>query len=166
MTEDKSDTKVDLGLLEEDDEFEEFPVDTVKAAEEDKEANVWEDNWDDDNVEDDFANQLRAMKRTSDSRSPPPLTPPPSKRKCVQSTPPLVSNGGSNGAGELDINHSLQTNGSSRRTNGRSSQSSRSSTTSTPPGSPSARGRGRSSTPSDQPDSPTPTRRSTRLRKK
>merc|ERR1711963_482041 len=105
------------------------------------------------------------MKRTSDSRSPPPLTPPPSKRKCVQSTPPLVSNG-SNGAGELDINHSLQTNGSSRRTNGRSSQSSRSSTTSTPPGSPSARGRGGSSTPSDQPDSPTPTRRSTRLRKK
>ena len=59
MTEDKSDTKVDLGLLEEDDEFEEFPVDSVKAAEEDKEANVWEDNWDDDNVEDDFANQLR-----------------------------------------------------------------------------------------------------------
>ena len=59
MTEDKSDTKVDLGLLEEDDEFEEFPVDTVKAAEEDKEVNVWEDNWDDDNVEDDFANQLR-----------------------------------------------------------------------------------------------------------
>ena len=46
MSEDKSDTKVELGLLEEDDEFEEFPADTVKAAEEDKEANVWEDNWD------------------------------------------------------------------------------------------------------------------------
>ena len=59
MSEDKSDTKVELGLLEEDDEFEEFPADTVKAAEEDKEANVWEDNWDDDNVEDDFATQLR-----------------------------------------------------------------------------------------------------------
>ena len=59
MTEDKTDSKVDLGLLEEDDEFEEFPVDKVKAAEEDKEVNVWEDNWDDDNVEDDFANQLR-----------------------------------------------------------------------------------------------------------
>lgn len=27
--------------------------------EEDKEANVWEDNWDDDNVEDDFSVQLR-----------------------------------------------------------------------------------------------------------
>ena len=59
MSEDKSDTKVELGLLEEDDEFEEFPADTVKAAEEDKEANVWEDNWDNDNVEDDFATQLR-----------------------------------------------------------------------------------------------------------
>ena len=61
MTDDnKTESKVDLGLLEEDDEFEEFPVDTVKtAAEEDKEVNVWEDNWDDDNVEDDFANQLR-----------------------------------------------------------------------------------------------------------
>lgn len=27
--------------------------------EDDKEANVWEDNWDDDNVEDDFSVQLR-----------------------------------------------------------------------------------------------------------
>ena len=60
MTEEKTDTKVDLGLLEEDDEFEEFPADSAKKnLEEDKDANVWEDNWDDDNVEDDFANQLR-----------------------------------------------------------------------------------------------------------
>ena len=60
MGEEKADTKVDLGLLEEDDEFEEFPADSVnKAVAEDKDANVWEDNWDDDNVEDDFANQLR-----------------------------------------------------------------------------------------------------------
>jgi len=59
MAEEKSDTKVDLGLLEEDDEFEEFPVDSTNTAGEDKEANVWEDNWDDDKVEDDFANQLR-----------------------------------------------------------------------------------------------------------
>ena len=59
MTEEKGDTKVDLGLLEGDDEFEEFPVDSAQAVEEDKEANVWEDNWDDDNVEDDFAEQLR-----------------------------------------------------------------------------------------------------------
>ena len=59
MAEDKADSKVDLGLLEEDDEFEEFPVDSTTSAAEEKETNVWEDNWDDDNVEDDFANQLR-----------------------------------------------------------------------------------------------------------
>ena len=109
---------------------------------------------------------IRAMKRPADSRSPPPLTPPPSKRKCLQTTPPTViaTNGDSM---ELDITNSLQTNGSSRRTNGRSSQSSRSSTASSPPSSPSRRGRGRSSTPSaSEPEPPgTPTRRSTRIRK-
>ncbi|XP_055931055.1 26S proteasome complex subunit SEM1-like [Argiope bruennichi] len=53
--------KVDLGLLEEDDEFEEFPTEDWTAKEEDEQdINVWEDNWDDDNVEDDFSNQLRA----------------------------------------------------------------------------------------------------------
>uniref|UniRef100_A0A8B9WUQ9 26S proteasome complex subunit SEM1 n=1 Tax=Bos mutus grunniens TaxID=30521 RepID=A0A8B9WUQ9_BOSMU len=109
---------VDLGLLEEDDEFEEFPaegrprplglvdrdsglrVEAVRVEgpgrgapvgsedravgtrgsllarpftagfgaechdwaglDEDEDAHVWEDNWDDDNVEDDFSNQLRA----------------------------------------------------------------------------------------------------------
>ena len=60
MAAEKTDTKVDLGLLEGDDEFEESPPDSVQAAtEEDKEVSVWEDNWDDDNVEDDFAQQLR-----------------------------------------------------------------------------------------------------------
>ncbi|XP_033105886.1 26S proteasome complex subunit SEM1-like [Anneissia japonica] len=53
--------KVDLGLLEEDDEFEEFQAEEWKEDEEDTEdVNVWEDNWDDDVVEDDFSNQLRA----------------------------------------------------------------------------------------------------------
>merc|ERR1719347_2247724 len=157
MAEDKTEAKVDLGLLGEDDEFEEFPADSAnKNLEADKEANVWEDNWDDDNVEDDFANQLRAMKRGPDSRSPPALTPPPSKRKCLQSTPPLATNGTSS---ELDLS-SLQSNGVRR--GGRGSQSSRGSSTSSPPGSPgqNRRGRGRSSTPA-QPESPTPTRRST-----
>jgi 26 proteasome complex subunit DSS1 len=56
--------KVELGLLEEDDEFEEFEADDWNEAEKDsdvnnQEANLWEDNWDDDNVEDDFTNQLR-----------------------------------------------------------------------------------------------------------
>lgn len=77
---DKQKNTLDIGLLEEDDEFEEFPVEGnyynslliyifhiifswfqewTSQDEEDKEANVWEDNWDDDNVEDDFSVQLR-----------------------------------------------------------------------------------------------------------
>merc|ERR1712018_811805 len=53
--------KPDLGLLEEDDEFEEFPSEDWAGDEEDKgDENVWEDNWDDDNIEDDFSRQLRA----------------------------------------------------------------------------------------------------------
>lgn len=55
--------KLELGLLEEDDEFEEFEAeDWNESAEKDvdnQENNLWEDNWDDDNVEDDFTNQLR-----------------------------------------------------------------------------------------------------------
>ncbi|XP_075414494.1 26S proteasome complex subunit SEM1 isoform X1 [Tenrec ecaudatus] len=52
---------VDLGLLEEDDEFEEFPAEDWAGLDEDEDAHVWEDNWDDDNVEDDFSNQLRSV---------------------------------------------------------------------------------------------------------
>ncbi|XP_040287166.1 26S proteasome complex subunit SEM1 [Bufo bufo] len=52
--------QVDLGLLEEDDEFDEFPTEDWPGCDEDEDAHVWEDNWDDDNVEDDFSNQLRA----------------------------------------------------------------------------------------------------------
>lgn len=83
---DKDKAKVDLGLLEEDDEFEEFPAEGLKftliydvnhkqteivnffdppdwtgTKENEDELNVWEDNWDDDNVEDDFSQQLRAQ---------------------------------------------------------------------------------------------------------
>lgn len=86
---DKDKAKVDLGLLEEDDEFEEFPAEgeiikskqiddndkqnskhlfiqfqdwadsTESAVEE--ELSVWEDNWDDDNLDvmDDFNEQLK-----------------------------------------------------------------------------------------------------------
>ncbi|KAH8281930.1 hypothetical protein KR054_004180 [Drosophila jambulina] len=70
----------DLGLLEEDDEFEEFPAEgkhcivffslsphdyrffvaDFKVGDDEEELNVWEDNWDDDNVEDDFSQQLKA----------------------------------------------------------------------------------------------------------
>ncbi|CAG7836398.1 unnamed protein product [Allacma fusca] len=52
--------KIDLGLLEEDDEFEEFPAESWTGnTEEEEEVKVWEDNWDDDNIEDDFGKQLR-----------------------------------------------------------------------------------------------------------
>ena len=55
--------KIELGLLEEDDEFEEFETEDWneidKDGDNDKELNLWEDNWDDDNVEDDFTIQLR-----------------------------------------------------------------------------------------------------------
>jgi 26 proteasome complex subunit DSS1 len=62
-------TKAELGLLEEDDEFEEFETEdwneVDKDAENDKELNLWEDNWDDDNIEDDFTMQLRYKKNTN-----------------------------------------------------------------------------------------------------
>jgi len=162
MAEDKAEAKVDLGLLEEDDEFEEFPADEVsKEGDEDKDVNVWEDNWDDDKVEDDFANQLSSMSKIgSGSRSPPTLTPPPAKKRCVMSTPPTTNT--SNGSSMMDLD-TLPTNGSTRRSS-RTSASSRTSTTSSPPGSPRPRGRGRSSTPSDAPL--TPTRSSGRIRQK
>ncbi|VDK61972.1 unnamed protein product [Onchocerca ochengi] len=48
--------------IEEDDEFEEFPQQdwqTKESAEDEEELNVWEDNWDDEANENDFAKQLR-----------------------------------------------------------------------------------------------------------
>uniref|UniRef100_A0A1I8A2P4 26S proteasome complex subunit dss-1 n=1 Tax=Steinernema glaseri TaxID=37863 RepID=A0A1I8A2P4_9BILA len=48
--------------LEDDDEFEEFPVQEwtgKESTEEDDDLNVWEDNWDDESVENDFSKQLR-----------------------------------------------------------------------------------------------------------
>ncbi|RKP27614.1 DSS1/SEM1 family-domain-containing protein [Syncephalis pseudoplumigaleata] len=49
-----------LGALEEDDEFEEFAAEDWNRGEEDAEdQQLWEDNWDDDDVEDEFAVQLR-----------------------------------------------------------------------------------------------------------
>lgn len=53
--------KTELGLLEEDDEFEEFAAEEWTVVDEDQtDIHVWEDNWDDDTVEDDFSHQLRA----------------------------------------------------------------------------------------------------------
>eukprot|EP00343_Euplotes_focardii_P006756 CAMPEP_0205818942 /NCGR_PEP_ID=MMETSP0206-20130828/1059_1 /ASSEMBLY_ACC=CAM_ASM_000279 /TAXON_ID=36767 /ORGANISM="Euplotes focardii, Strain TN1" /LENGTH=75 /DNA_ID=CAMNT_0053111857 /DNA_START=36 /DNA_END=261 /DNA_ORIENTATION=+ len=51
----------DLDLLEEDDEFEEFQRETWGAAQEDDEdTKLWGDDWDDDDVDEGFATQLRA----------------------------------------------------------------------------------------------------------
>ena len=63
----------DLGVLEEDDEFEEFPAEdwkqvndgkivffrtVVNFASDEKVDEVWEENWEDDNIEDDFSIQV------------------------------------------------------------------------------------------------------------
>ncbi|KAI8984164.1 26S proteasome complex subunit DSS1 [Mycotypha africana] len=59
-TEDKKNLP-QLGALEEDDEFEEFAAEDWGEYEEDPaDAHFWEDNWDDDDIEDDFSKQLRA----------------------------------------------------------------------------------------------------------
>eukprot|EP00954_Amorphochlora_amoebiformis_P008801 684916-Amorphochlora_amoeboformis.AAC.2 len=47
-------------LVDEDDEFEEFPKDTWDQKEEDNEdEKLWEDNWDDDDLDENFTEQLR-----------------------------------------------------------------------------------------------------------
>ena len=52
MFSDMAKSSVDIAPLEEDDEFE--------NCEADDDINVWEDKWDDDNVEDDISNPLRS----------------------------------------------------------------------------------------------------------
>ncbi|XP_066923034.1 26S proteasome complex subunit SEM1-like [Clytia hemisphaerica] len=60
-SEKKEEKKTDLGSLEEDDDFEEFPMEDWNEKQENKaDLQVWEDDWDDDDVEDDFSQQLRA----------------------------------------------------------------------------------------------------------
>ncbi|CAO3646998.1 unnamed protein product [Cunninghamella blakesleeana] len=54
-------TSTPLGALEEDDEFEEFAAEDWANGDEDKDdTHYWEDNWDDDDIEDDFSQQLKA----------------------------------------------------------------------------------------------------------
>jgi len=138
-------TKVqDMGLLEEDDEFEEFPNEVLEEGQsvEEEIAKVWEDNWDDDTVEEDFSQQLRKMREIMGARTPPALTPPPSKKRCIQSTPPTMEarvavpvqqNGTTNGT--HDSSNSADQNGRSQRSSRTSS--SNGSRTSTPPTTPS-----------------------------
>ena len=105
---------VDLGLLEEDDEFEEFPAEKWEAKDEvHTDVNVWEDNWDDDTVEDDFSVQLsKYQRKRKHSHTPPLRSPEPSSKKTrAGDTPPI--------AGRLTtaITNGL-TNGNSRHQNG------------------------------------------------
>ncbi|CAB4394091.1 hypothetical protein RhiirA5_350977 [Rhizophagus irregularis] len=62
-----------LGALEEDDEFEEFIAEDWNETEEDQETHLWEDNWDDEDVEDDFSKQLRAEITKDSGNSPMPM---------------------------------------------------------------------------------------------
>ncbi|KAG7089916.1 hypothetical protein E1B28_011549 [Marasmius oreades] len=74
-SEEKQEARPHLGVLEEDDEFEEFPAADWDDSQTDMGALVggsqapgaaksgadklWEDNWDDDDIEEDFSVQLR-----------------------------------------------------------------------------------------------------------
>lgn len=61
MASNQKPTKQEQSLFEEDDEFEEFPTeDWDETGEDQEDKQLWEDNWDDDNVEDEFSCQLRA----------------------------------------------------------------------------------------------------------
>ncbi|KAE9549892.1 hypothetical protein FO519_006897 [Halicephalobus sp. NKZ332] len=48
--------------LDDDDEFEEFPIDRshMDGIEEDEKDTIWEDNWEDETVGEDFSTELRA----------------------------------------------------------------------------------------------------------
>ena len=52
---------LELSFLEADDDFEEFPAEEWKQSTHGEIADetIWEDNWDDDNIEEDFAKQLK-----------------------------------------------------------------------------------------------------------
>lgn len=57
--------KVHKKSLEEDDEFEDFPIDTWPAEESLRDAtnaqtSLWEEDWDDVEVDDDFTKELKA----------------------------------------------------------------------------------------------------------
>ena len=61
--------KVDIDNLLEDDEFEEFPSEDWDIRQEDqRDIQVWEDSWDDDNTESDFAKHLRSKLEESSNQ--------------------------------------------------------------------------------------------------
>ncbi|KAL7273202.1 26S proteasome complex subunit [Rhizina undulata] len=59
--------------LEEDDEFEDFPVEDWEETEADapgKGGNLWEESWDDDDTSDDFSAQLREELKKAQTKKP------------------------------------------------------------------------------------------------
>jgi len=108
---------VDLGLLEEDDEFEEFPAEKWEAKDEDPtDVNVWEDNWDDDTVEDDFSIQLsKYQRKRKHSHSPPLRSPEPTAKKirATGNTPPDTCSAAAATTNGLSNGNSHSQNGSS-----------------------------------------------------
>ncbi|KAI0978785.1 hypothetical protein GJ496_000094 [Pomphorhynchus laevis] len=55
----QTETTADPISLEEDDEFEEFPAEEWAEDTMDKDdLNLWEDNWDDEDIDDDFSVKL------------------------------------------------------------------------------------------------------------
>jgi len=66
---DKSATAdIDIDLLEEDDEFEEFAIETWNAEMEDTDdPKLWGTNWDDDDIDDTFLYQLRQELKKSNA---------------------------------------------------------------------------------------------------
>lgn len=74
--------KVHKQSLEEDDEFEDFPVDTWPIDEslrsvKNGQTNLWEEDWDDVEVDDDFTKELRAeLDRNKQQQQQPTQQPP------------------------------------------------------------------------------------------
>jgi len=166
---------VDLGLLEEDDIFEEFPAETNEKEDENDQhdVNVWEDNWDDDAVEDDFSVQLSTYSRKRPhSHSPPLRSPEPlAKKMCSRATPP-ASPSRSRNSTRATNNNANSKNGVNGHSNGHSKPNTNSESTAeeqqeSPTSTTSGRGRrrGGSSTSSREDSSePRSTRSSARLR--
>merc|ERR1711879_174741 len=58
------DKEQQVKIFEDDDEFEEFPADDWEKSDEAGQAvnkNAWQENWDDDDIEDDFSEKLKAI---------------------------------------------------------------------------------------------------------
>merc|ERR1712095_107932 len=166
MTAEVEKKAVDLGKLEKDDEFEEFPTKGWNGKTDEDDVNVWEDNWDDDAIEDDFSVQLITYSRKRPhSHSPPLRSPEPiAKKHCSRPTPPAspargrrapansTPNGVTNGHSNGDSTNGRNGNDEAASTGGRRSNSRRNNAAS------------RDREPSESSEEPRTTRSSARLR--